>query len=312
MKIGITGATGFVGSALIRRIERAGFESYPLVQKPHGLTREIVVGDLSLLDAKNLNLPKLDVLVHLAARAHVMQETANDPLEEYRRVNVEGTRRVAEAALQAGIERFIFLSSIKVNGERTSRDRPYRETDVPHPEDFYGQSKFEAESVVQDIYSTHGHHWTIVRPPLVYGPGVKGNFKLLMKLATSPIPLPFGSTDNERSMIFLDNLTDFLLCTANDHRANDQIFLISDGVDMSTRELIVRIAEGSQKKPVLISVPTFFFIFLAKIIGRSALADRLFGCLKIDSSKAQRLLNWSPPYNAEEAFRQTVQFNHGS
>ena len=246
MKVLVTGASGFIGRCLCTALISRGHDVVaPLRDRgsrgpmPTGVDAQPVADPLSPQALAPL-LANVEAVVHLAARVHIMAETALDPLAEFRRVNVEGTRAVAEAAQAAGIRHFVFLSSIKVNGE--GRPAPYSEADVPRPTDPYGQSKLDAERIVQSIDRSLA--WTILRPPLVYGPGVGGNFRRLLRLAgvASRWPLPLGGIDNLRSMIFVDNLTDAIATILVNPAARDATFLVSDDHDVGVSELLRRLA----------------------------------------------------------------------
>jgi nucleoside-diphosphate-sugar epimerase len=259
-----------------------------------------VVGDINPHTNWTDALDGVDVVIHLAARVHVMNDVARDPLEEYRNANTLATIHLAQEAAKAGVKRFIYLSSIKVNGEETTSGQSYSEDSVPAPIDPYGVSKWEAELGLEKVCAQTGMEFVIIRPPLVYGPGVKANFQKLMGLVAKGLPLPLGSVHNQRSMLALDNLVSFIAkVTANPLAAN-QRFLLSDGQDLSTTQLLRLLAKGMDKSIWFLPVPVFILRAAAQILGASAAADRLLGSLQIDSSKARQLLQWQPPLSAEE------------
>jgi len=246
-------------------------------------------------------------VIHLAARVHVMNDVALDPLEEYRNANTLATIHLAEEAAKAGVKRFIYLSSIKVNGEETKLGQAYSEDSTPAPIDPYGVSKWEAELGLEKICAQTGMEFVIIRPPLVYGPGVKANFQKLMGLVAKGLPLPLGSVHNQRSMLALDNLVSFIAEATTNPLAANQRFLLSDGKDLSTSQLLKLIAKGMGKSIWLLPVPVFILRAAAQVLGATAAADRLLSSLQIDSSKARQLLQWQPPLCAEEGIAITAQ-----
>jgi nucleoside-diphosphate-sugar epimerase len=310
-KVLVTGATGFVGSAFLARTASDGqfLLRAVLRREVQGLPSEIETVFVEGLTAATVwiaALQDIDVVVHAAARVHVMQDTSTDPLTEFRRVNVEGTLNLARQAATAGVKRFIFISSIKVNGEVTLLDKPFVSDDPPAPIDPYGISKLEAEQGLQLLAKKTGLEVVIIRPPLVYGPGVKANFAAMLKWLDKGVPLPFGAIQNRRSLIALDNLIDFILTCIEHPQAANQIFLVSDGEDVSTAELLRKTANAMGKKSLLLPVPVGAMRFMAKLLGKEAVADRLFGSLQVDISKARNLLGWIPPISVDEGLRRTV------
>ena len=321
----ITGATGFVGSRL------AGFLSaqFPEMElrlavrhRPDELEVPGVlpVGSIEVVGDINPHtnwadaLDGVDEVIHLAARVHVMNDVALDPLEEYRNTNTLATIHLAQEAAKAGVKRFIYLSSIKVNGEETSPGQSYSEDSTPAPIDPYGVSKWEAELGLEKVCAQTGMEFVIIRPPLIYGPGVKANFQKLMGLVAKGMPLPLGATHNQRSMLALDNLVSFIAEVMTNPLAANQRFLLSDGEDVSTTQLLRLIAKGMGKSIWLLPVPAFILRAAAQILGASAAADRMLGSLQIDSSKARQLLHWQTPLSAEEAIALTAKdwLNHAS
>ncbi|GHD53890.1 hypothetical protein GCM10008110_27940 [Marinobacter persicus] len=243
------------------------------------------------------------VVAHTAARAHIMKDEVPDPLAEYRKVNVEGTLNLARQAAEAGVSRFIYISSIKVNGEQTPLGKPYTAEDVPAPEDPYGVSKLEAETGLHKIASETGMEVVIIRPPLVYGPGVKGNFASMIKLVEKGLPLPLGSIHNKRSLVALDNLVDLIITCIDHPAAANQVFLAGDGQDVSTTELLRGVGRAMGKPARLVPVPAGMLMFGAGLLGKKAVAHRLLGSLEVDISKARNLLGWEPPLSVEEGLR---------
>ncbi len=306
----VTGANGFVGSALIDRLQRAGKSNVrgavrsATVALPAGVERT-VIGDIGPQTDWSDALRGIGVVVHLAARVHVMREAAGDPLAEFRRINVDATLRLAQQAVQAGVRRFVFVSSIKVNGELTD-GTPFTAHDVPHPGDPYGVSKYEAEISLHELARRTGLELVIVRPPLVYGPGVRANFLKLMQLVKRGLPLPLGGIRNRRSMVALDNLTDLLaLCTSHPTAAGET-FLVSDDSDLGISELIGLIADAMDKRILLLPVPAGLMLWLARAAGKADVANRLLGSLEVDIAHTKNTLGWHPPQTPAAAVRQTV------
>ena len=290
----VTGSSGFVGKALCEEICKENVPATPVSrawQAPE-----------SIADS----LRQCSAVVHLAARVHVMRDAAQDPLNEYRRTNVQGTLNLARHAAAAGVRRFVFISSVKVNGESTAVGHCFRPDDVPAPQDPYGISKMEAEQGLRQIAAETGMEVVIVRPPLVYGPGVKANFAALMRAVQRGWPLPFGAVHNQRSLVALGNLVDFIItCTAHPAAAN-QTFLISDGKDLSTTALVRGMAQAARVPARLLPVPVPLLRLAGRVLGKADTIDRLCGNLQVDSSKARDLLGWVPPVSVEEGLRRVV------
>ncbi len=300
----VTGAQGFVGLPLSTALVKLGYQvrcavrgSFNVNQSQETLSVGDINGDTAWTDA----LVDVTVVIHLAARVHVMNETAADALSAYRKVNVEGTLNLAKQAALAGVKRFIFISSIKVNGEATALGHPYHEEQAPAPLDAYGLSKYEAELELQQLAKDTGLEVVIIRPVLIYGPGVKANFKAMMRCLALGMPLPLGSIHNQRSLLALDNLIDLIqLCIVHPAAAN-QTFLASDGMDLSTSELLRSMAEALGKPARLIKLPESLLMLGAKLVGKQAMAQRLCGSLQVDNAKARELLGWQPPVSVQEA-----------
>lgn len=306
----LTGASGFVGRAVLERLlENESLKASVALRSANGFDRcaAHVVGDFSNTTDWSAALCNQQVVIHAAARAHIMNDEVADPLVEYRRVNVEGTLNLARQAAAAGVKRFIFISSIKVNGEQTPLGQPFIADDTPAPEDAYGISKWEAEQGLQQLSSETGMEVVIIRPPLVYGPGVKGNFASMIKLVSTGLPLPLGTVHNQRSLVAVDNLVD-LINTCIDHpAAANQVFLAGDGHDLSTSELLRGVATSMSAPSRLIPVPASILIFAATVLGKQRLARRLLGSLQVDISKARELLGWTPPLSVDEGLRRCFQ-----
>jgi UDP-glucose 4-epimerase len=266
------------------------------------MVERVVVGDLSPATDWATATSDIDVVIHLAARVHVMRDAADDPLAEFRRINVEGTLNLGRQAAAAGVRRMVYLSSIKVNGDRGV----FTETDPPAPTDPYGISKQEAEVGLRRLSAETRMESVIIRPPLVYGPGVKANFQKLMRAIARGMPLPLGAVHNRRSLVGLDNLVDFILTCAEDSAAAGETFLVSDGEDLSTSELIRRLARAMGRPARLIPVPPALLSTAAMALGRGDMAQRLFGSLEADITKARTLLGWTPPVSVNEGLRRAT------
>jgi UDP-glucose 4-epimerase len=310
----VTGATGFVGSALVKRILSDNISSGIVVamRRPdESWTQEgvksVLVGDLLPTTDWSRALVGVDAVIHCAARVHVMQERSKDPLKEYREVNTLATLCLAQQAADAGVRRFVYVSSIKVNGEATLPGCPVTAEDKPSPQDPYAISKWEAEQGLHAIAQKSGMEVTIVRPPLVYGLGVRANFGLMMRWLSFGVPLPLGSITNLRSLVALDNLVDLLITCVCHPSAASETFLVSDGEDISTSELLRRTARAMGVKAWLFPVPASWIIMIATIFGRKALAQRLCGNLQLDIEKTRRILDWNPPVKLDESLSKIVE-----
>jgi nucleoside-diphosphate-sugar epimerase len=308
----VTGGSGFLGRALINRLVR--LPECSVIAPLRTLSAPLPAGVCSLplgnLDGTNdwkAALTDVDVVVHAAARVHVMNEVAVDPLAAFREVNVEATLNLARQAAACAVKRFIYISSIKVNGERTESGAAYRADDAPDPIDPYGISKLEAEQGLMALSATTGMEVVIIRPVLVYGPGVKANFLSMMRWLYRGVPLPFGAVDNRRSLVAVDNLVD-LIVTCFDHpAAANQVFLASDGEDVSTTQLLRKLAAALGKPARLLPVSARLMGGVAALLGKRALADRILGSLQVDISKNRKLLGWIPPVTLDQALGLTAQ-----
>lgn len=307
----VTGASGFVGAALVDRLASEDQFRVVALLRREGVSlpaRAIPVRvSNDYLNEELLPLDGVDVLVHCAARVHIMSDTSIDALTEYRKVNVEGTMRLAQQAASAGVKRFVFISSIKVNGEGTRLGTPYTADDVPAPCDSYGISKMEAEQQLRLLAENSGMEVVIVRPVLVYGPGVKANFWAMMNWLNKGVILPLGSIRNQRSLVALDNLIDLIVTCLNHSSAANQTFLVSDGCDMSTTELLTRMGVALGRPARLIPVPTVVLKLVAAMIGRKDIGLRLCGSLQVDIEKTRKVLGWVPPSTVACALRKTAE-----
>lgn len=307
-RVMVTGATGFVGAALVPALQARGWRVRAAVRSP-GRTAaddEVLVGSLGEPFDWAPVLRGVDRVVHLAARVHVMQDSASDPLAEFRRTNVAGSLSLARAAADAGVRRFVFVSSIKVNGEGTREGAPFGADDPPAPADPYGVSKREAEDALFQIGRDTGMEVVVVRPPLVYGPGVKANFQAMMRWLMRGVPLPLGAIRNRRTLVGLDNLADLLVTCVEHPAAAGEIFLAGDGEDLSTTDLIRRLAAALGVRARLLPVPVALLEAAAALLGKRAVAQRLCGNLQVDIGKARRLLGWAPPVPVDEGLRRTA------
>lgn len=311
MRVLLTGASGFVGRAVQARLLME--EGYSLRaahrRLPDADTLGVELCRSPALDADGdwaEALTGVDAVIHCAARVHVMAEQATDPLAEFRRVNVEGTLRLARQAVDAGVRRFVFVSSIKVSGEQTLPGQPFRADDPPQACDPYGISKREAEEGLLALGAAIGLEVVIVRPPLVYGPGVKANFLAMMRWLKRGIPLPLGAIHNGRSLVAVDNLADLLVLCLSHPAAAGQRFLVSDGEDLSTSELLRRLGRALDRPARLLPVPQSLIEGAARLLGRADLSQRLCGSLQVNIDKTRERLGWVPPLSVDQALARTA------
>lgn len=309
----LTGATGFVGGALLQRLindkKQPIIAALRLGSQP--LSLDVATVTFETLDGSthwDACLKEVDVVVHLAARVHVMNDTEADPLSVFRMVNVDGTVNLARQAAAAGVRRFIYISSIKVNGEGTERGSAYSADDVPAPADAYGISKLEAEQALRALADKVDMEIVIIRPVLVYGPGVKANFLTMMRWLDKGIPLPFGSIHNRRSLVAIDNLVDLIVTCIDHPAAAHQTFLVSDGDDLSTTQLLRKMAQALGKPARLVAIPEWILSNGAKLLGKKALSQRLCGSLQVDISKTCSLLGWTPPVSTGDALKSVATY----
>lgn len=309
----VTGANGFVGKALCAELHERGIAVCAAVRSANvefdDLEREIVGAIDAETDWTNA-LHGVDVVTHLAARVHVMHDESNDPLEEFRRVNVAGTENLARQAARAGVKRLVFVSSIKVNGEATCEGRQFSECDMPSPQDPYGVSKWEAEQALHLVAKETGMEVVIVRPPLVYGAGVKGNFAQMLKVLASGTPLPLASVNNQRSLIYVGNLVDALILCGTHPAATEQTYLVSDGEDVSTPDLLRQLGAAIGYPARLFPCPPALLKLAGRLTGKAEQIDRLLGSLSVDSGKIRRELGWAPPYTLQQGLQATADRNN--
>ena len=310
MKVAVTGANGFIGTRVVSMLEENNLTVHACIRNASsdGITPETynryIVGDIGPNTDWSKALYGTDAVIHTAARVHVMRDTASDPLEMFRDVNVRGTLNLAKQAAEHGVKRFVYVSSIKVNGESTELAKPFTAEDMPAPIDPYGISKFEAERVLFSLADETGLEIAIVRPTLVYGPGVKGNFATIMRALKRGLPLPLGAIiGNKRSLVALDNLASLLITCATHPAAANQIFLVKDGEDLSTTALLTRLGAAMGVPIRLLPVHESILLYGARALGRADLARRLFGSLQVDDSKTREVLSWTPVLDVDEGLR---------
>jgi len=309
----ISGANGFVGQGLCAALERRGQRVRRALRgasSSAAAADSVAVGNMDASTDWRSALRGIDTVIHLAARTHLVNETGGESLAAYREINVGGTRRLAEAASRAGVRRFVFLSSIKVNGESTA-ERPFGEQDVPRPEDAYGISKWEAEQALRQEAPKSRLEVVVLRAPLVYGPGVKGNFLRLMQLVGRQAPLPLGSVSNLRSFVYLGNLVDAIIACSEAPLAAGKTYLVSDGEDVSTPDLVRRLAAAMDVKSRLLPCPVALLKLGAALVGKSAEMERLTGSLQVDSSLIRRELGWRPRFTLEQGLEETARWYKG-
>lgn len=313
MKILVTGGSGWVGGALVhqwsaqRNLQLVAAVRRGLTTWPQGVD-VVQVEDLSSHADWSMALQDTDAVVHCAARVHIMKDPSANPLEEFRRVNVQGTANLARQAAVAGVRRLVFVSSVKVNGEQTAQGSTFTADDVCAPEDPYGISKHEAEQALRQIAAETGMEVVIIRPPLVYGPGVKANFAAMVRWLARGVPLPLGAvTHNRRSLVALDNLVDLItLCLTHPAAAN-QTFMVSDGEDLSTADMLRRMGNALGRPARLLPVPVGVLRLGAQLVGKPDVFQRLCGSLQVDIAKTRELLGWQPPVSVDEGFRRVAQ-----
>ena len=313
-RILITGATGFIGSALSHGLLEAGYPVRGVVRASTRVPRRatpasanlewVVLHDRSTEHETDEALQGVQVVVHLAARIHVMVDDASNPLQEFQRVNVDWTERLAARAAAQGVLRFVYLSSVKVNGEQTVV--PFTEQDSPKPQDPYGVSKWEAEQALARVSTQTGMETVVVRSPLVYGPGVRGNFLQLLNILLRGIPLPLASIRNQRSLVYLGNLVDALAQCIQNPRATGRTYLVRDGEDLSTPELVRRLSIAMGSRMYLWPCPTSLLYWMGQVVGKRGMIDRLVGSLQVNSSKIQTELGWRPPFTVDAGLSETA------
>lgn len=311
LRVLISGAGGFVGRVVCAQAARKGLAVRCALRKEGESLEDVelaIVGEINGETDWDYALRDVDVVIHLAARVHVMRDASADPFAEFRRVNVLGTENLARQAVRAGVKRLVYVSSIKVNGEETVGGRSYSEQDIPAPRDAYGISKWEAEQALHRVARETGMTIVIMRPPLVYGAGVKGNFVQMLKVLARGVPLPLGSIQNLRSLVYVENLADALLLCATHPAAANQTYLISDGEDTSTPGLLQQLGSGMGRPARLLRCPEALLKVAGHFAGKSDQIDRLLGSLQVDSGKIRRELNWTPPYSLQQGLQETAEW----
>jgi len=302
----VTGASGFIGGAMVTQLVADGCNVAGAVRRPMSLNWEVHSPSLGNDADWRPLLAGKSVVIHTAARAHLLHDRAADPLAEFRRVNTDATLNLARQAVAAGIKRFIFLSTIGVNGNSTLHGKVFAPTDTPSPHDPYSLSKYEAEIGLYSIARSIGMEIVIIRSPLVYGANAPGNFGKLTRLVARGLPLPLASIDNRRSLVGIDNLVDFIVTCLEHPAAANETFLVSDGEDLSTPDLIRRMAHAMDRPARLLPVPKSVLMAAAAMLGKRNMAQRLCGSLQVDISKARALLGWNPPVSVDEGLRRAV------
>lgn len=307
-RILITGAGGFVGEQLCRTLEDAKIDFRRVLRRRvNGRPADFMVDDINGSTDWNGALKGIDVIVHLAARVHVMNDNSADPLAAFREMNVDATLNLARQAVSNGVRRFVFVSSIKVNGEETT-GIPFTAFDEPAPIDPYGQSKLEAETALKELAKVTDLEVVIVRPPLVYGPGVRANYLKLMQLIRRGVPLPLAAIHNRRSMVAIENIVDLLISCAHHPSAAGQTFLVSDDRDVSITELLGMLGAAMGKRSLLFPVPASIIAGIAALFGKSGAASRILGSLQVDIDHTKSTLGWKPVISMEEAVNKTVTY----
>ncbi|GJA12057.1 UDP-glucose 4-epimerase family protein [Aeromonas caviae] len=302
----LTGATGFVGNAVLTQLIQQGFSvrtfgrRAPVKSATH--TRH-VVGNISGFENYGPALQNIDVVIHCAAQAYIINNSENSNDDIYHDVNVAGTLNLALQAMASGVKRFIFISSIKVNGESTNSAQQFNHASPPAPEDAYSRSKQAAEDGLRTLVANSGMELVVIRPPLIYGAGVKGNFSSLLAIAKKNLPLPLGAINNQRSMVALANLSDLIITCVSHPQAANQIFLVSDDCDVSTTQLLEMMTRAVGKSPRLFSIPMSWLRFAGKLTGKQAVIERLCGNLQVDISHTKVTLGWHPPISVEEGIK---------
>nr|WP_289852220.1 NAD-dependent epimerase/dehydratase family protein [Rhizobium sp. SSA_523] len=300
----VTGATGFVGREVCRTLQQRGIAFRPVSRRPHPDC--IAMGEMTAQTDWSAVLSGVTCVIHLAARVHVMQEHEADPDGAFRRVNVDATLNLARQAHEAGLRRFVFISSIKVNGEATDEGRPFRADDRPAPEDAYARSKAEAEAALLELGARSGLEIVIIRPPLVYGPGVRANFRLLMRWAGSGLPSIFGACSNRRSLVHVGNLADLVVTAATHPGLRNEVFLVSDGEDLTTRDLFTQLAKLQGRRGWNLPLPVSMLQGLAALLAKTSVTDRLLRNLEVDIAKTTEILGWTPTLSVRQGLQQTI------
>ena len=310
-KILITGSSGFLGQYLAQYLAEKGYSTLAHTRIAQTFAHPNIINiNFDLNDnLDSVNLSEVEVVIHCAGRAHVMNETAISPLEAYRQTNVQGTLNLAQKAVKSGVKRFIYLSSIKVNGEQTTI-QPFKPSDAVNTDDPYGLSKYEAEQALLELSKKTGLEVVIIRPVLIYGPNVKANFKSMVKLASKKLPLPIGCLDNKRSMVSVYNLADLIHTCMTHPNANREVFLASDQDDISVKQLFEKLAHYQNNKLLMLPVPKSLIGFLSSLVGKKSVASRLCSGLVVDSSKNTKVLGWTAPYTVDASLEKMFNSSH--
>ena len=311
MKVLLTGSNGFLGQYLSQFLAEKGDSVLAHTRKAQTFDHPNIHNiNFDLNDnLDNIDLNQVEVIIHCAGRAHVMHETATSPLGVYRHTNVKGTLNLAQKAVESGVRRFIYLSSIKVNGEQTTT-QAFQPNDIVHTDDPYGLSKYEAEQALLELSKNTGLEVVIIRPVLIYGPNVKANFKSMVGLANKKIPLPIGCLDNKRSMVSLYNLVDLIHVCMTHPKAKNEVFLASDQDDISVKQLFEKLAYHQNNNLIILPVPKSLIAFLASLVGKKAMASRLCSELIVDTSKNTQLLGWTAPYTVDTSLQKMFNSSH--
>lgn len=315
MRVLITGANGFVGQALCAQAAAQGFAVRAALRKLGAVSDNIetvVVGEINGATDWRSALRDVDVVIHLAARVHVMRESAENPIEEFRKVNVAGTEHLARSAAACGVKRLVFVSSIGVHGKQTNLGRSFSELDKPYPHNDYALSKWEGELALHRVAHETGLEVAIIRPPLVYGAGAPGNFAQMLKVLAKNIPLPLASIENRRSLVYIGNFVDALLRCVTHPAAAGQTYLVSDGEDVSTPDLLRQLGAAMGHPARLLPCPPVLLKLAGRLVGKSGQIDRLLGSLQVDSSKIRRELGWQPPYTLQQGLQATAEWYRNS
>ncbi|HIF9375651.1 TPA: UDP-glucose 4-epimerase family protein [Photobacterium damselae] len=303
----ITGANGFLSKNLIPKLTE-NYKLHLLDRSECKINSKYFKKEINSAEKYTNALDNVTCIIHCAARVHIMDDVSTDPLDDYREVNTRGTLNLAKQAVKAGVKRFIFISSIKVNGESTQLGKPFKFDDKRSPEDFYGQSKSEAEEELLQLAEDTGLEVVIIRPTLVYGPGVKANFASLLNLVSKGLPLPFGCIkDNKRSLVSVENLVDLIVTCIDHPKAANQVFLVSDDNDISTSEMVLQMAKALGKSKWQSPIPTACYRLVGKITGKEHVINRLLGSLQVDITHTKDTLGWKPPQTLEDGFKQTAE-----
>ncbi|KDN28660.1 UDP-glucose 4-epimerase [Vibrio fortis] len=309
MKVILTGASGFIGSKLLEQLPAKSTLSLGRKKPKTQASEQFFHLEIGSDTDYSMALNGVDVVIHLAARVHVMDDKSIDPLNVYREVNTAGTLNLARQAIKSGVKRFIFISSIKTNGENTNGKAPFNFSSPRASEDFYGQSKSEAEIQLLELAKKTELEVVIIRPTLVYGAGVKANFASLINLVCKGFPLPFGLINsNKRSLVSVTNLVDLIITCIDHPKAKNQVFLVSDDHDVSTSEMVKQMSVACGKNNFQLPVPVWCYRLVGKLLKKEDVVDRLIGSLQVDISHTKETLGWTPPQSLQDGFKETADY----